>query len=73
MAPRADLVAGRKLTCHNNLIGDAKAYGCAYTDTDVTTDGDLVTARTGAHCHLLARTIIDQLKAAFTAPQRSAA
>ena len=73
MAPRADLVAGRRLTCHNNLIGDAKAYGCAYSDTDVMTDGDLVTARTGAHCHLLARAIIDRLKAAAHAPHRSAA
>ena len=61
-APRTDLVKGRKLTCHNNLIGDAKAYGANYQDEDVFVDDDLVTARTGMHCHLLARTIIDLLK-----------
>jgi protease I len=61
-APRTDLVRGRKLTCHNNLIGDAKAYGALYQNEDVVIDGDLITARTGAHCHLLARTLIDRLK-----------
>lgn len=62
-APRPDLVRGRRLTCHNNLIGDARAYGAAYVDADVVTDGDLITARTGGHCHLLARTLIDTLVA----------
>ncbi len=61
-APRPDLVRGRPLTCHNNLIGDAKAYGAAYCDEDAVVDDDLLTARTGAHCHLLARNIIDTLK-----------
>ncbi|MEW8626061.1 MAG: DJ-1/PfpI family protein [Candidatus Thiodiazotropha sp.] len=61
-APRTDLVRGRRLTCHNNLIGDARAYGADYQDADVVVDADLVTARTGAHCHLLARTLIDRLK-----------
>ena len=61
-APRTDLVRGRRLTCHNNLIGDARAYGADYQDEDVVVDADLVTARTGAHCHLLARTLIDRLK-----------
>jgi protease I len=63
-APRTDLVRNRRLTCHNNLIGDAKAYGAQYLDEDVVVDADLVTARTGAHCHLLARTLIDRLKQA---------
>ncbi len=61
-APRTDLVQGRPLTCHNNLIGDAKAYGALYRDEDLVLDTDLVTARTGAHCHLLARALIDRLK-----------
>jgi len=61
-APRTDLIKGRKLTCHNNLIGDAMAYGADYQDVDVCVDDDLVTARTGMHCHLLARTIVDLLK-----------
>jgi protease I len=61
LAPATELVRGRRLVVHNNLIGDAKAYGAVYTDEDVVVDGDLVTARTGAHCHLFARKIIDML------------
>lgn len=61
VAPAPELVRGRKLTCHNNLIGDAKAYGAIYTDEDVVVDGDLVTGRSGGHCHLFARKIIDML------------
>lgn len=60
-SPIAEVVRGRKLTCHNNLIGDAKNYGAIYTDEDVVVDGDLVTGRTGGHCHLFARRIIDML------------
>ena len=60
-APAPELVRGRRLTCHNNLIGDAKAYGAIYTDQDVVVDGDLVTGRSGGHCHLFARQIIDML------------
>jgi len=61
VAPATELVKGRKLVCHNNLVGDAKAYGAIYTDEDVVVDGDLVTARSGGHCHLFARRIIDML------------
>lgn len=60
-APMTELVRGRRLTCHNNLIGDARAYGAIYVDEDVVVDGDLVTARTGGHCHLLAKTIIGMI------------
>jgi protease I len=35
--------------------------GGVYTDQDVVIDGDLITARTGGHCHLFARAIIDML------------
>lgn len=62
VAPKAELVRGRPVTVHNNLIGDAKSYGAQYTDRDVVVDGDLITARTGGHCHLFARTIIDVLE-----------
>ncbi len=31
-------------------------------DADLVTDGDLITARTGGHCHLLARAVIDRLQ-----------
>ena len=61
MAPAADLVKGRKVVVHNNLIGDAKAYGAIYTDEDVVVDDDLVTGRSGGHCHLFARKVIDIL------------
>ena len=58
-APMPELVRGRRLTVHNNLLGDARAYGAIYVNEDLVVDGDLVTARTGGHCHLLARKIID--------------
>jgi len=56
-----ELVRGRKVVVHNNLIGDARNMGAIYIDQDVVVDGDLVTARTGGHCHLFARKIIDLL------------
>lgn len=56
-----ELVRGRPLVCHPNLYGDAKNMGAIYTDQDVVVDGDLVTARTGAHCHQFARKIIELL------------
>ena len=61
MAPAAEVIRGRKAVVHNNLIGDARCYGLEYVDEDVVVDGDLVTARTGGHCHLFARKIIDML------------
>lgn len=57
--PVAHVLKGRRLTCHNNLIADARAYGAHYVDQDVVVDDDLVTARSGAHAHLFARAIID--------------
>jgi protease I len=60
-APVVDVIRGRRLVCHNNLIGDARAYGAHYIDQDVVVDRDLVTARTGKHCHLLAKQIIEML------------
>jgi protease I len=62
VAPAPELVAGRPLTTHNNLISDAKNMGAKYTDADVVIDGDLVTGRTGQHAHLFAHAIIDLLK-----------
>ncbi len=56
-----ELVKGRRVVVHNNLIGDARNMGAIYTDQDVVVDGDLVTARTGGHCHMFARKIIDML------------
>ncbi len=61
VAPAAGLVKGRKLVCHNNLVGDARAYGAIYTNDDVVVDGDLVTARSGGHAHFFAKKIIELL------------
>jgi protease I len=60
VAPAPALVQGRRVVAHNNLLGDVKNMG-AITDEDVVVDGDLLTARTGGHCHLFARTIIELL------------
>jgi protease I len=63
MAPRVDLIKGRRLVCHNNLVGDARAYGAVFVDEDVVVDGDLITGRSGAHAHLFAKMIIERLAA----------
>ena len=63
VAAAPELVRGRRITTHNNLYGDAVNMGAVYVDQDVVDDGDLVTGRTGGHCHLFARTIIDKLAA----------
>jgi protease I len=64
VAPSPELVRGRRVVVHNNLLGDARNMGAVYVDEDVVVDGDdLVTARTGGHCHLLARKIIDMMAA----------
>jgi protease I len=63
VAPATHLVRNRRLTCHNNLHGDAIAYGAEYVDQDLVVDNDLVTARTGKHCHLLAKQIVEMLVA----------
>lgn len=62
-APTPELVRGRRLVCHNNLLGDARNMGAVYTNEDVVVDGDLVTARTGDHCHQFARQIIELVAA----------
>lgn len=59
VSPVPELVRGRRVVAHINLLGDVRNMGAIYTDEDVVIDGDLVTARTGGHCHLFARTIID--------------
>jgi protease I len=61
VAPMPELVRGRRVVVHNNLIGDARNMGAIYTDEDVVVDGDLVTGRSGPLCHLFAHTILDML------------
>lgn len=57
-----ELVRGRRVVVHNNLLGDVKNMGAIYVDEDVVVDNDLVTGRTGGHCHLFARKIIELLE-----------
>ena len=61
VAPAPELVRGRRVVAHNNLHGDVVNMGATYVDEDVVVDGDLVTGRSGGHCHLFARRIIDIL------------
>jgi protease I len=56
-----ELVRGRPVVAHNNLLGDVRNMGAIYTDQDVVIDGDLVTGRSGPLCHLFARKIIEML------------
>lgn len=62
LSPVAELVKGRRMTVHNNLLGDARNYGVEYVDADVVVDGDLVSARTGGHCYLLASEILKSIQ-----------
>jgi protease I len=61
VSPMPELVRGRRVVAHPNLYGDVRNMGAIYTDQDVVVDGDLVTARTGGHCHQFARQIIETL------------
>jgi len=61
VAPAPELVRGRRVVAHNNLLGDVKNMGAVYVDQDLVVDGDLVTARSSGQCNLFARKIIDML------------
>ena len=61
VAPAPELVRGRRVVAHNNLLGDVRNMGAVYVDEDVVVDGDLVTGRAGSVFHLFARRIIDML------------
>jgi protease I len=61
VAPTPELVRGRRVVAHNNLLGDVRNMGAEYVNEDVVVDGDLVTGRTGGHCHLFAKKIIELL------------
>ncbi len=67
LASAPELVRGRRLVAHNNLYGDVRNMGAIYTDEDVVVDGDLVTGRSGGHCHLFARRIVELLAERVTA------
>ena len=56
-----ELVRGRNVTCHPNLLGDVQNMGARYVDDDVVIDGDLVTGRTGAQAGAFAKAILDRV------------
>ncbi len=56
-----ELVRGRRVVAHVNLLGDVRNMGAIYTDEDVVVDGDLVTGRSAAHCGPFAHRIIDRI------------
>jgi protease I len=58
-----ELVRGRQVVGHINLLGDIRNMGAVYTDQDVVVDGDLVTGRSAGHCGPFAHQIIDLLAA----------
>lgn len=61
-APVKECFAGRKATCHNNIIAHVENAGITYMDEDVYVDGDLITARTGGHHALFAKSIIESIQ-----------
>jgi protease I len=61
VAPTPELVRGRRVVAHNNLLGDVRNMGAEYVNEDVVVDGDLVTGRTGGHAHFFAKKIIELL------------
>lgn len=62
LAPAPELVRGRKVVVHNNLLGDARNMGAIYVNEDVVVDDDLVTGRSGGHCNVFAKKIIELIK-----------
>lgn len=56
-----ELVRGRPVVAHVNLLGDVRNMGAVYTDQDVVVDRDLVTGRSAGHCGPFAHAIIDLL------------
>lgn len=62
--PVPEVIAGRRVTCHNNIHGSVTNAGAKYVDEDVVIDNDLITVRTGGMFAKLARTLIEQLSGA---------
>ncbi len=62
LSPVPELIKERKAVVHNNLLGDLKNMGGIYVNDDVVVDDDLVTARSGGHCNLFAREIINLIR-----------
>ena len=59
--PIPEVIRGRNVTCHNNIIGSVKNTGANFVDQDIVIDEDLITARTGGMFAMFARTIIEEM------------
>lgn len=62
-APLPELVRGRRLVCHNNLLGDARNMGAVYVNQDVVVDGDLVTGRAADYVPQFTHALIERILA----------
>ncbi|NLD48454.1 MAG: thiamine biosynthesis protein ThiJ [Clostridiaceae bacterium] len=60
--PIPEVIRGRRVTCHNNVVGSVRNTGALYVDQDIVIDNDLITARTGGMFASFARTIINRVK-----------
>lgn len=60
--PIKESFAGRKVTCHNNIISHVENAGILYADENVCVDGDLISARTGGHHAPFAKAILENLQ-----------
>lgn len=60
--PIKESFAGRRVTCHNNILSHVRNAGLEYVDQDVVVDDDLVSARTGGHHAVFAKAILANLK-----------
>jgi protease I len=56
--PIPDSIKGRRITCHNNVVGSARNAGAIFADEDYCRDDDLLSARTGGHFAGFAERII---------------
>jgi len=61
IGPLPEVFAGRKVTCHNNIISHVKNTGAIYQNKDIVVDNDLITARDGGLFSELAAEIIEIL------------
>ena len=61
VAPVPELVRGRPVVAHNNLLGDVRNMGAIYTDQDVVVDRDLVTGAHGRPIAICSRSRIIEL------------
>lgn len=62
VSPISEVVRGKKMVVHNNLLGDAKLMGIDYVNQDLVVDGNLVSARTGGEHKIFAEKIIELVK-----------